>query len=143
MKKLTEPGSLSHDIGHNAILNLIAGAVDDRIALRGPGDLVGAQEHDVAEGGPVRVGAANPINVGVDHQLRSRRETKEVVVEGTMKVAKDALDSGEVGLMRGVHVKAHLLDCVGDVGTGEPRWGLVDPRCRPGRRRRQRSSPEC
>jgi hypothetical protein len=29
------------------------------------------------------------------------------------------LESGEVGLPWGVHVKAHLLDDVGDVGPGE------------------------
>jgi hypothetical protein len=36
-----------------------------------------------------------------------------------VKVAKNPLDSGEVGLPRGVHVKAHVLDRVGDVEHGE------------------------
>jgi hypothetical protein len=36
-----------------------------------------------------------------------------------MEVAKDPLESGEMGLPRGVHVKVHLLDDVGNVGTGE------------------------
>jgi hypothetical protein len=34
-------------------------------------------------------------------------------------IANDSLESGEVGLLWGVHVKAHLLDDVGDVGPGE------------------------
>lgn len=38
---------------------------------------------------------------------------------GATEVVKNPLASGEVGLPRGVHVKAHLLDCVGDVGPGE------------------------
>jgi hypothetical protein len=44
------------------------------------------------------------------------------VVEGAAEVAQDPLESGEVGFPRGVHVQAHLLDGVGDVG---PREGEV------------------
>ena len=36
-----------------------------------------------------------------------------------MEVEKNPLDIGEVGLLWGVHVKAHLLNDVGDVGPGE------------------------
>jgi hypothetical protein len=36
-----------------------------------------------------------------------------------VKVAKNPLDSGELGLPRGVHVKAYVLDRVGDVEHGE------------------------
>jgi hypothetical protein len=102
MKKLTEPRSLSHAICHNAILGLSAGAGDDELLLRGllrgPGGEVGAEENDVAGCGPVRVEATNPISVSIDHQLRNRRETKkEVKVEGAMKVAKDLLESCELG----------------------------------------------
>jgi hypothetical protein len=38
-----------------------------------------------------------------------------------VEVAQDPLDSGEMGLPRGVYMQAHLLDGVGDVG---PREGL-------------------
>jgi hypothetical protein len=51
---------------------------------------------------------SSPIGVGVDHQLRSRRGPKKAKVEGVVKVAKNPLESNEVGLPRGVHVKAHL-----------------------------------
>jgi hypothetical protein len=96
--KLTEPGSLSHAICHNAILGLSAGAGDDALLLRGPGGEVGAEENDVAGCGPVHVEATNPISVSIDHQLRNRRETKkEVKVEGAIKVAKDLLESCELG----------------------------------------------
>jgi hypothetical protein len=44
---------------------------------------------------------------------------KQVVVEGALEVPKDALHDREMGLMRVVHVEAHLLDCVGNVEPGE------------------------
>jgi hypothetical protein len=36
-----------------------------------------------------------------------------------VEVAKNLIHNGEVWLPLGVHVKAHLLDCVRDVGPGE------------------------
>jgi hypothetical protein len=44
---------------------------------------------------------------------------KQAVVEGALEVLKDALRGHEMGLMRVVHVEAHLLDRVGNVGPGE------------------------
>jgi hypothetical protein len=41
LKKLAEPGGPGHAVGHNAILSLSAGAGDDGLSLRGPGDEVG------------------------------------------------------------------------------------------------------
>jgi hypothetical protein len=38
---------------------------------------------------------------------------------GATKVAQDLFESGEMGLPRGVHMQAHLLDCVGDIRPGE------------------------
>jgi hypothetical protein len=35
------------------------------------------------------------------------------------KVAKDPLESGEMGLSWGVHVKAHLLNDIDDVSAAE------------------------
>jgi hypothetical protein len=40
-------------------------------------------------------------------------------VVGAAEVAQDPLESGEMGLRQGVHMQAHLLDGVGDVGPGE------------------------
>jgi hypothetical protein len=54
------------------ILVLSVGAGDDELPLRGPGDEFGAQKHGIAGCGPARVGVASLVNVGVDHQLRSR-----------------------------------------------------------------------
>jgi hypothetical protein len=63
-------------------------------------DKVGAQEHDVARCGPAHVEAANPVGIGVYHQLRSRGGPKEAEVDGAVK---DPLESGEWG-SRGVYM---------------------------------------
>jgi hypothetical protein len=115
LEQLTKPRCLGHVIGHSAIL----GTGDNGLPLQGPGDEVGTQEHGVARGGPTRVRATDPISVGVDNQLESQRGSKNTVVVGAIEVAKNPLRNGEVGLPRGVHVKAHLLDRVGDVGPSE------------------------
>jgi hypothetical protein len=44
---------------------------------------------------------------------------KQAVVEDALEVPKDAFCGCEMGLMRVVHVEAHLLDHVGNVGPGE------------------------
>jgi hypothetical protein len=36
-----------------------------------------------------------------------------------MEVAQDPLKDGQVGLPRGVHMQAHMLEGVGDVGSRE------------------------
>jgi hypothetical protein len=56
------------------------------------------------------------------------------VVEGALEVSKDALRDREMGLTRVVHVEAHLLDRVCNVGPGEgevlesPSQATVDSR---------------
>jgi hypothetical protein len=44
---------------------------------------------------------------------------KKAMAEGALEVAEDALHCSEMGLTRIMHVKAHLLDCIGDVRPGE------------------------
>jgi hypothetical protein len=57
------------------------------------------------------LGALDPINVGVDNQLKSQRRSKEkIIVEGVIEITKNLLRSGEVGLPLGVHVEAHLMN---------------------------------
>lgn len=70
-------------------------------------------------GDDVGVGIASPVSVSVDHELRRRGGS---VVEGATEVAHDPLESSEMMLPHGVHMQAHLLDGVGDVG---PREGQV------------------
>jgi hypothetical protein len=70
VEELAHPRGLRHTIGYNAVLGRCAGAVDDELPLGGLGDEVGAQEHGIAGSGPTRVGAADPVNIGVDHELR-------------------------------------------------------------------------
>jgi hypothetical protein len=137
-EKLVHPGGLDHTVGHSAILGLYTGAGDDGLPLGGPGDEAGAQEHNIARSGPTRIGAAGLVGVGVDHNLRRRGRSKEVVVEGAAEVAQDALESGKMGLPWGVHMEADLLDGVGDVGPGEgevlERAGQAPVRCHVGDR---------
>jgi hypothetical protein len=47
------------------------------------------------------------------------RVEEEGLVDGATEVANNPLESAEVGLPWGVHVKEHLLDNIGDVGSGE------------------------
>jgi hypothetical protein len=70
LKKLAQPGGLGHAVCQSAVLGLSAGAIDDRLALGGLGDEVGAQEHGVNGSGAARVGTSSPVSVGVDHKLR-------------------------------------------------------------------------
>jgi hypothetical protein len=44
---------------------------------------------------------------------------KQAEVEGALEVPKDALRGRGMGLTGVVHVEAHLLDRVGNVGPGE------------------------
>jgi hypothetical protein len=74
---------------------------------------------------------SQPISVGVDHKLRCRgRSEYKVIVEGAAEVAQDPLESDKMGLPRGVHVQAHLLDGVGDVGLDKVRYWSVPVRLR-------------
>jgi hypothetical protein len=126
VEELAHPGGLRHIVGHNAVLGLCAGARDDGLPLGGPGDEVDTEEHDIAGGGPARVGAADPVSVGVDHKLRRRGWSEEAVVEGAAEVTQDPLESDEMGLPWGVHMDAHLLDDVSDVG---PRGEVQEHAC--------------
>jgi hypothetical protein len=51
VEELSHPGGLCHAIGHDTVHSLSTGARDDGLPLGGPGDEVGAQEHDVTGGG--------------------------------------------------------------------------------------------
>jgi hypothetical protein len=75
----------------------------------------------------VSVGTTGPVSISVDNEIRRRGTAKkQAEVEGALEVPKDALRDREMGLMKVVHVDAHLLDCVGNVGPGE-REVLVSP----------------
>jgi hypothetical protein len=120
VEELAHPGSLCHAFGHSAILSLCDGAGDDGLPLGSPGDEVGTQEHDIARGGRARVGAADPVSVCVHHKIRRRGWAKEeAVVTRAPKISQNLLESGDVGLPWCMHMKAHLLNEVGDVGPGE------------------------
>jgi hypothetical protein len=88
--------------------------------LQGSGDEVVTQKHCVARSGPASVGTTGPVSISVDDEVRCRDVAKkQAVVKGALEVPNDALRGCEMGLMRVVHVEAHLLDRVGNVGPGE------------------------
>jgi hypothetical protein len=119
-KQLTKPSRLCHIIGHGAVLHLSAQLGDDVLTLRGLGDDVVAQEHRVARSGLESIGTIGLVSISVDDEVRRRgMAKKQAVVEGALEVPKDALRGCEMGLMGVVHVEAHLLDRVGNVGPGE------------------------
>jgi hypothetical protein len=65
-------------------------------------------------------GITGPVSNSVDDEVRRRgMAKKQAEVEGALEVPKDALCGREMGLMRVVHVEAHLLDRVGNAGPGE------------------------
>jgi hypothetical protein len=119
-KQLTKPARLCHAVGHNAVLRLRARAGDDVLTLRGLGDEVVTQEHRVARSGPTSVETTGPVSISVDDEVRRRGAAKKkAVAESALEVPKDALHGREMGLTRVVHVEAHLLDHIGNVGPGE------------------------
>jgi hypothetical protein len=68
----------------------------------------------------VSVGTTGPVSISVDDEVRCRGTAKkQVVVEDALEVPKDAFRDCEMGLTGVVHVEAHLLDRVGNVGPGE------------------------
>jgi hypothetical protein len=72
VEKLAHPRGLRHAVGHSAVLGLGAGAGDDGLPLGGLGDELGTQEYTIVGSGSACVGAADPVWVGVDHELRRR-----------------------------------------------------------------------
>jgi hypothetical protein len=128
LEQLTKPRRLGDAISHNAVPDLGAAAEDDWLPFRRPGDKTVAKEHDEVECGPTCVGTTEPIDDGVDDEVGGRRSSKKAEVGGAVEVPHDPLHSGEMWLPRGVHMEAHLLDNVGDVGVGEDEISLERPR---------------
>jgi hypothetical protein len=69
LEELLEPTSFSHAFGHGVILSLGTQSGDDVLALGGPGDEVGGEEHSVARGGPVCIRATHAVCIRGDRQL--------------------------------------------------------------------------
>jgi hypothetical protein len=65
------------------------------------------------------VRTTRPVNVSVDDKLGCRDTVKKTMVEDALEVAEDVLRSRKTELTEVVHMKTHLLDCVGNVRHGE------------------------
>jgi hypothetical protein len=116
-KQLMKPTHVCHTVGHDVVLCLSAQTRDDALTLRGPGHEVVAQEQRVAQSGPASVGTTGPVSINVDNEVRRRGAAKkQAMVDGALEVPKDALHGREMGLTGVVHVEAHLLDHIGNVG---------------------------
>jgi hypothetical protein len=119
-KQLTKPACLCHAVGHGAVLRLSARVGDDVLTLRGPRDEVVAQEHRVAPSRLASVERTIPVSISVDDKVRCRGVAKkQAVVEGALEVLKDVLRGHEMGLTMVMHVEAHLLFHIGNVGPSE------------------------
>jgi hypothetical protein len=102
-EELPEPTSFSNIVAHDVILSLDAQSGDDVLALRGPGDEVVIEEHGVVRGGPTCIQATHLVRIHVERQLKGGGQASQV-------------EAKVQGIM---HMKANLLDGVGDVGAGE------------------------
>jgi hypothetical protein len=77
-------------------------------------------KHRVAQSGSTSVKTTRLVRISVDDELRHRPVSKkQIVVEGAIEVAEDALYNRDMGLTGVVHVEAHLLDRIGDVKPDE------------------------
>jgi len=119
-QELSEPGSLRHAVSHSSVLRVGTGAGDNQLPLGRPGDKVAALEDDVAGGRPASVRRTSPVSVCVDDELSRRRPMEEpAVVNCATEVAEEALQSSEVWLFGIMHVKADLLNRIGDIRPGK------------------------
>jgi hypothetical protein len=119
-KYLTKPTRLCHTVGHGVVLRLTARTRDDVLTLWGPGAEVVAQEHRVALSGPAGVGTTGTFSISVDNEVwRRGTAKKQAVVKGALEVPNNVLRGREMWLTGVVHVEAHLLDRVGNLGPGE------------------------
>jgi hypothetical protein len=121
LEELPEPTSFSHAIGHGAILSLGTRSGNDVLALGVPGDEVVTVEHNVARGGLACIRATRPVCIRVDCQLGGGGGASQVEaeVQGASQIAQDVFHHIEVRLPKIMHMKANLLDGVGDIGVGE------------------------
>jgi len=68
----------------------------------------------------VRVGTANPVCIRVDYQLLRRgRSQKQSKVKSAPDVSEDPLQRNQMGLPWVVHIKADLLNNIGDVWSSK------------------------
>jgi hypothetical protein len=121
LKELPEPTSFSNTVSHVTILSLGARSGDDNLALGGPRDEVIVEEHNIARGGLVCTRATRPVRIRVDCQLVGGGGASQVEaeVQEASQIAQHSLHHNEVRLLRIIHMKANLLDDVGDVRAGE------------------------
>lgn len=117
---MSQPGDLGNRISNSPVLHFGAGARDRGLSLRRPGDERRSEVDAVARRGATRVGAACPIGVRVGDDVRGGGGVEgEAEVHGATNVAEDPLDRCPMRIPRSVHVKAHLLDNILQLGAGQ------------------------
>jgi hypothetical protein len=96
------------------------------LSLGRQGDQVAAEENGIRGGGAVSLRTTSPISVSVDNQLsRGGAEKDQVGVDRATDVAEEALQRSKMGLPWFMHMKANLLNSIGEVRPGESEvlWG--------------------
>jgi hypothetical protein len=119
LEELSKPAALSDNVGDDSIFCFRAGSRHSVLPLRRPRHQIVADEDAELGGGATGVGEPCPIGVRVGDQVVVRRvsmQSKPEVSSAT-EVAQDALQQREMGVARGVHEHARLLDDIGDVGS--------------------------
>jgi hypothetical protein len=120
-QELAEPRGLGHAIGHGTVLRLGTGAGGHLLTLGQPGHQVAAQEDSVARGGASSIWTSCPISINIDNHLGGGGPSvkEQAVAHSASEVAEEALEGSEVRLLRIMHMKAQLLNCISDVRPSE------------------------
>lgn len=102
------------------ILSLSTGAGDGVLLFRGPGDKVPTKENCITGGGTTCVGAANPIGIRVHYQLTRRGGIElQAKINCASNIPENPLHCCEVSFPGIMHVKADLLNYIGNIRSGE------------------------
>ena len=117
---MPQPGDLGNRVSNSPVLRFSAGARDCGLSLRRPGDERRSEVDAVARRGATRVRAASPIGVRVGDDVRGGGGVEgETEVHRATNIADDPLDRRPMRIPRGVHVKAHLLDSILQLGVSQ------------------------
>jgi hypothetical protein len=110
-QKLTYPAAFGNGVSDSPVLRLGTRTRDCSLAFRRPSDQVVAEVHTIPRSGPSCVRASSPVCVRVRSERRRRRAAEvHAEIESAFDVAQNPLHQIKMGLARGMHVEASLLD---------------------------------
>jgi hypothetical protein len=119
-EELTQPRCLCHSICNSTVFRLGTGPRHGVLSFGGPRNKVVTKKNCIAGCGLASIGTTSPIGIRIDHQLMLCGGTKnQAEMESTTNISEDALEGGQMGFSRIMHVKTHLLDCISNIRTSE------------------------